>query len=35
MTFLVDDLTHCALGEASGKIVLGNRTGDIFVLDID
>lgn len=33
--FPVNDLTHCALGEASRKIVLGNWTGDIFVLDID
>ncbi|KAF5359994.1 hypothetical protein D9758_007639 [Tetrapyrgos nigripes] len=31
---LREDLTHCALGEASGTIVLGNRSGDVFLLDI-
>ncbi|KAF5384599.1 hypothetical protein D9757_007456 [Collybiopsis confluens] len=30
---LREDITSCALGEVSGKIVLGNRAGDVFVLD--
>ncbi|KAJ3718740.1 hypothetical protein C8R42DRAFT_674455 [Lentinula raphanica] len=30
---LREDITHCALGEVSGKIILGNRSGDIFVLE--
>ncbi|KAJ6621447.1 hypothetical protein B0H10DRAFT_2017324 [Mycena sp. CBHHK59/15] len=29
---LREDLTHCALGEASGRIVLGNRAGHVFLL---
>ncbi|KAH0582474.1 hypothetical protein H2248_010418 [Termitomyces sp. 'cryptogamus'] len=32
---LKDDLTHCAIGEVSGTIVLGNRAGEIFILGID
>ncbi|GAW04486.1 hypothetical protein F5879DRAFT_948646 [Lentinula edodes] len=30
---LREDITFCALGEVSGKIVLGNRSGDVFILD--
>ncbi|KAJ3931238.1 MAG: hypothetical protein NXY57DRAFT_237885 [Lentinula lateritia] len=30
---LRDDITFCALGEVSGKIVLGIRSGDVFILD--
>ncbi|KAE9390461.1 hypothetical protein BT96DRAFT_1024562 [Gymnopus androsaceus JB14] len=30
---LREDITHCALGEVSGRIVLGNRVGDVFVLE--
>lgn len=30
-----EDLTHCALGEVSGRIVLGNRSGDVLVLGLD
>ncbi|KAG7444491.1 uncharacterized protein BT62DRAFT_1008147 [Guyanagaster necrorhizus] len=30
-----EDFTHCALGEATGRIVLGNRAGDLFLLDVD
>ncbi|KAJ7483320.1 hypothetical protein FB451DRAFT_104314 [Mycena latifolia] len=29
---LRDDLTHCALAEVSGRIVLGNRAGHVFLL---
>ncbi|KAG5641585.1 hypothetical protein DXG03_004684 [Asterophora parasitica] len=29
---LREDLTHCAIGEISGKIVVGNRSGNVFVL---
>ncbi|KAJ6568380.1 hypothetical protein DFH09DRAFT_433940 [Mycena vulgaris] len=29
---LRDDLTHCALAEVSGRIVLGNRVGHVFLL---
>ncbi|KAJ7261865.1 hypothetical protein C8J57DRAFT_1335578, partial [Mycena rebaudengoi] len=29
---LRDDLTHCALEEMSGRIVLGNRAGHVFLL---
>ncbi|KAK0497380.1 hypothetical protein EDD18DRAFT_152111 [Armillaria luteobubalina] len=32
---LREDFTHCALGEATGRIVLGNRAGDLFLLGID
>ncbi|GLB43285.1 hypothetical protein LshimejAT787_1301860 [Lyophyllum shimeji] len=32
---LREDLTHCAIGEVSGRIVLGNRAGDIFVLEVN
>ncbi|KAG5650550.1 hypothetical protein H0H81_011867 [Sphagnurus paluster] len=28
------DLTHCAIAEVSGRIVLGNRIGELFVLDV-
>ncbi|KAJ3786461.1 hypothetical protein GGU10DRAFT_386617 [Lentinula aff. detonsa] len=30
---LREDITYCALGEVSGKIILGNRSGDVFVLE--
>lgn len=33
LTYWEEDITYCALGEVSGKIVLGNRSGDVFVLD--
>ncbi|KAJ7505548.1 hypothetical protein B0H11DRAFT_428266 [Mycena galericulata] len=29
---LRDDLTHCALAELSGRIVMGNRAGAVFLL---
>ncbi|KAJ3848662.1 hypothetical protein EV368DRAFT_5461, partial [Lentinula lateritia] len=29
---IYSDITFCALGEVSGKIVLGNRSGDVFIL---
>ncbi|KAJ7066813.1 hypothetical protein B0H15DRAFT_160641 [Mycena belliarum] len=29
---LRDDLTHCALAEVSGRVVLGNRAGHVFLL---
>ncbi|KAG6888744.1 hypothetical protein C0995_006214 [Termitomyces sp. Mi166 len=32
---LREDLTHCAIGEVSGTIVLGNRAGHIFILGLD
>jgi len=32
---LREDLTHCAIGEVGGRIILGNRAGDIFVLGLD
>ncbi|KIK51071.1 hypothetical protein GYMLUDRAFT_89152 [Collybiopsis luxurians FD-317 M1] len=30
---LREDVTYCALGEVSGKMVLGNRSGDVFLLE--
>ncbi|KAJ4470181.1 hypothetical protein J3R30DRAFT_1235011 [Lentinula aciculospora] len=30
---LREDIIYCALGEVSGKIILGNRSGDVFVLE--
>jgi hypothetical protein len=30
--YVSDDLTHCALEEMSGRIVLGNRAGHVFLL---
>ncbi|KAK0457888.1 uncharacterized protein EV420DRAFT_484562 [Desarmillaria tabescens] len=32
---LREDFTHCALGEATGRIILGNRAGDLFLLSVD
>ncbi|RDB23383.1 hypothetical protein Hypma_008925 [Hypsizygus marmoreus] len=32
---LREDITHCAIAEASGTIILGNRAGDIFVLGLN
>ncbi|KAG7093454.1 hypothetical protein E1B28_007131 [Marasmius oreades] len=31
---LNEDLMHCALGEVGGIIVVGNRSGDVLLLDI-
>ena len=28
----LDDLTHCALSEVTGKVVLGTRHGDVLVI---
>lgn len=27
-----EDLTHCAISEVTGRIVLGNRAGQVMVL---
>lgn len=27
-----EDLTHCAMSEVTGRIVLGNRAGQVMVL---
>ncbi|KAF7371102.1 hypothetical protein MSAN_00745000 [Mycena sanguinolenta] len=32
---LREDLTHCALAESSGRIALGNRVGDVFLLPVN
>ncbi|KAF8159905.1 hypothetical protein B0H34DRAFT_705310 [Crassisporium funariophilum] len=32
---LRDDITHCTFSELSGKIVLGHRSGDVSILDLD
>ncbi|KAF8211099.1 hypothetical protein K438DRAFT_104891 [Mycena galopus ATCC 62051] len=32
---LREDLTHCALAELSGHIVLGNRSGHVFLLPVN
>ncbi|KAF9461478.1 hypothetical protein BDZ94DRAFT_1263433 [Collybia nuda] len=32
---LREDLTHCAISEVSGLVILGNRTGDLFRLGLD
>lgn len=29
---LPDDLTHCALSEVTGRVVLGTRRGELIVL---
>ncbi|KAI3619272.1 hypothetical protein WG66_012952 [Moniliophthora roreri] len=31
---LNEDLMHCALGEVGGKIIVGNRAGNVYLLDI-
>jgi hypothetical protein len=33
--FVLEDLTHCAIGEVSGLIILGNRAGDVFRLGLE
>lgn len=30
--FFLDDITHCALSEVTGQIVLGNRAGGVIIL---
>ncbi|KXN86742.1 hypothetical protein AN958_09733 [Leucoagaricus sp. SymC.cos] len=32
---LREDITRCALSESTGLIVLGNRAGELFLLDVD